>query len=174
MASDVLAVMDNLQLSRAALVGWSDGACTSLVLAGQAPERVTGVFFFGCNMDPSGTKEITQPMPILGRCFGRHATDYAALSATPDQFKEFAAAVGEMMKTQPNYTAEDLAQIRVPVAIVHSEHDEFIKPEHAAYLCRSIAGADFIPLPGVSHFAPLQRPALFNDVLRGFLDNLRA
>src|ERR1700744_4394256 len=28
MASDVLAVMDALHLNRAALVGWSDGACT--------------------------------------------------------------------------------------------------------------------------------------------------
>ena len=33
MAADVLAVMDALQLERAALVGWSDGACTALVLA---------------------------------------------------------------------------------------------------------------------------------------------
>jgi pimeloyl-ACP methyl ester carboxylesterase len=123
MASDVLAVMDNLQLSRAALVGWSDGACTSLILARQAPERVAGVFFFGCNMDPSGTKAITQPIPTLDRCFSRHAKDYAALSATPDQFKAFVAAVEEMMKTQPNYTAADLAEIRVPVAIVQSEHD---------------------------------------------------
>src|ERR1700729_3949236 len=51
MASDVLAVMDSLQLARAALVGWSDGACVALVLASQTPERVAGVFFFGCNMD---------------------------------------------------------------------------------------------------------------------------
>src|SRR5262245_32556970 len=33
MASDVSAVMDTLQLEKAGLVGWSDGACTALVLA---------------------------------------------------------------------------------------------------------------------------------------------
>ena len=37
MASDVLAVMDHLQLEKAAFVGWSDGACTALVLARNAP-----------------------------------------------------------------------------------------------------------------------------------------
>jgi pimeloyl-ACP methyl ester carboxylesterase len=37
---------------RRTLVGWSDGACTALVLARQAPERVRGVFFFACNMAP--------------------------------------------------------------------------------------------------------------------------
>jgi pimeloyl-ACP methyl ester carboxylesterase len=169
MASDVLAVMDALHLEKAAVVGWSDGACVALILAMKAPARIAGVFFFGCNMDPSGAKEIAQPNPILARCLGRHARDYAQLSATPDQFKAFAEAVGLMMKTQPNYSARDLADIHVPVAIVQSEHDEFIKPEHAEYLARSIPGAELILLPGVSHFAPLQRPEQFNSVMRAFL-----
>jgi pimeloyl-ACP methyl ester carboxylesterase len=55
------------------------------------------------------------------------------------------------------------------VAIVQSERDEFIKPEHAEYLARSIPGAELILLRGVSHFAPLQRPAQFNTVLLAFL-----
>jgi pimeloyl-ACP methyl ester carboxylesterase len=168
MASDVVAVMDALHLEKAAFVGWSDGACIALILAMKASARVAGVFYFGCNMDPSGAKEIV-PAPILDRCFGRHAKDYAQLSATPDQFKAFAAAVGLMQKTQPNYSARDMAAIHVPVAIVQSEHDEFIKPEHAEYLARSIPGAELILLPGVSHFAPLQRPEQFNSVMRAFL-----
>ncbi|QND54601.1 alpha/beta hydrolase (plasmid) [Phyllobacterium sp. 628] len=171
MATDVLAVMDALAIEKAAIVGWSDGACIALVLASQAPARIAGVFFFACNMDPSGTREV-EPSPLLDRCFGRHVKDYAALSATPDRFEEFLAAVGLMMKTEPNYTADDLAKIRVPVAIVLGEHDEFIKPEHAAYLARSIPGAELITLPGVSHFAPLQRPDLFNDTVLSFLDGL--
>lgn len=174
MASDVLAVTDALRLKKAAVVGWSDGACIGLILAMKAPARIAGVFFFGCNMDPSGTKDIAQPNPILERCFGRHARDYAQLSATPDQFKAFADAIGQMMKTEPNYSAGDLAGIRVPVAIVQSEHDEFIRPEHAEYLARSIRGAELIILPGVSHFAPLQRPGQFNNVVRAFLEKVLA
>ena len=169
MASDVLAVMDTLRLEKAAVVGWSDGACTALILGSQAPARVAGVLFFGCNMDPSGTKEIAWPNPILERCLSRHAKDYARLSSTPDLFKEFAAAVGQMMKSQPNYSARDLEAIRVPVSIVQSEHDEFIKLEHAQYLARTIPAAELILLPGVSHFAPLQRPEQFNSVIRAFL-----
>jgi pimeloyl-ACP methyl ester carboxylesterase len=169
MASDVSAVMDFLQIEQAGLVGWSDGACTALVLASKAPERAAGVFFFACNMDPSGTKEITEFTPILRRCISRHVKDYQQLSATPDQFEAFSDAVGLMQKTQPNYSARDLAHISVPVAIVQSEHDEFIKREHAEYLARSIPNAQFIELPGVSHFAPLQRPEQFNRAMLGFL-----
>src|SRR5678815_1533922 len=107
MASDVLAVMDSLDIELAALVGWSDGACTSIVLASNQPERVAGVFFFACNTDPSGVKEF-KFTPIIKCCINRHMKDYAQLSSTPDKFDEFSDAVGLMQRTQPNYSADDL------------------------------------------------------------------
>lgn len=171
LATDVAAVMDQLQIAKAALVGWSDGACTALVLATTAAQRVAGVFFFACNMDPSGTKEI-EFTPTLQRCFNRHVQDYAQLSATPEQFEEFSNAVGLMQRTEPNYTAQDLAQITVPVTSVLGEYDEFIKREHAEYLAQTIPGADFVLLAGVSHFAPLQRPELFNHAVLTFLNQV--
>jgi len=79
-----------------------------------------------------------------------------------------------MQRTQPNYSADDLAKIRVPVAIVYSEHDEFITREHAQYLARSLPNAEFIELPNVSHFAPLQRPELFNAAMRTFLGRIKS
>lgn len=168
MGSDVLTVMDKLKIAKAAFVGWSDGACTALILGEKNPERVTGVFYFACNMDASGAKEF-EFTPIIGRCLNRHKKDYSQLSATPDRFDKFSDAVGLMQSTQPNYSMEDLGKISVPVAIVHSEHDEFIKREHAEYLARSIPNAEFVFLPGVSHFAPLQRPEQFNEVMLAFL-----
>jgi pimeloyl-ACP methyl ester carboxylesterase len=174
MASDVLAVMDKLNFEKSVLVGWSDGACTSLILGSIVPDRVAGVFFFACNMDPSGTKQIIESSPILKRCLNRHKRDYERLSTTPDQFDEFSKAVGIMQKTQPNYSANGLAKISVPVAIVHSEHDEFIKREHAEYLASTIPNAELINLDGVSHFAPLQRPEQFNTALLEFLSKIIA
>lgn len=168
MASDVLAVMDRLHLERAALVGWSDGACTALILAAEAPSRAAGVFYFACNMDPSGVKPF-EATSTLNRCFARHAKDYAELSATPEDFKSFVEDASLMGRTQPNYSAHDLSKISVPVVIVQSEHDEFIKREHAEYLARSIPNAEFVLLNGVSHFAPLQRPELFNVALLEFV-----
>lgn len=171
MASDVLAVMDQLKIERAAFIGWSDGACIAMILASQVPARVAGVFFFACNMDPSGTKEF-EFTPVIGRCINRHIQDYKQLSSTPDNFDEFSEAVGLMQRTQPNYSVQDLAQVSVPVAIVQSEHDEFIKREHAEYLAQNIPNAEFIELMGVSHFAPLQRPDQFNNTMLAFLDKV--
>jgi pimeloyl-ACP methyl ester carboxylesterase len=167
MASDVLAVMDALRLAKAGFVGWSDGACTALILAAQTASRVAGVFFFACNMDPSGVKPF-EASPTLNRCFSRHTKDYAQLSATPEHFKDFVEDVSLMQRTQPNYSARDLAGISVPVLIVQSEQDEFIKREHAEYLAQAIPDAEFLLLNGVSHFAPLQRPGQFNAAILEF------
>jgi pimeloyl-ACP methyl ester carboxylesterase len=171
MASDVLAVMDQLQVEKAAFIGWSDGACIAMILASQVPARVAGVFFFACNMDPSGTKEF-EFTPIIGRCINRHIADYKHLSSTPDNCDEFSEAVALMQRTQPNYSVQDLAQVSVPVTIVQSEHDEFIKHEHAEYLTKNIPNAEFVELMGVSHFAPLQRPDQFNNTMLAFLSRV--
>jgi pimeloyl-ACP methyl ester carboxylesterase len=173
MAADVLAVMDQLDIQTAAFIGWSDGAVIALTIAMKAPEHVSGVFFFACNVDANGAKKIAELSPILQRCLGRHAMDYAQLSATPDDFTAFHQALSVMMTTQPNYTATDLEQVRVPVTIVHSEHDEFITREHADYLASTIPHAEYVHLTGVSHFAPLQRPALFNAAMLAFLRKLQ-
>jgi pimeloyl-ACP methyl ester carboxylesterase len=174
MAKDVLAVMDALRLDRSALVGWSDGATVAMLVAATAPERVTGVMFFASNLDPSGVKQIGDPMPLtLQRCFARHAKDYAALSSTPDDFETFVSDVTRMMQSEPDFSKSELLAIRVPVTIVHSENDEFIKREHADYLARTISNKTPVVLEGVSHFAPLQRPDLFNRAMLEFLDRLK-
>jgi pimeloyl-ACP methyl ester carboxylesterase len=170
MASDVIAIMDRLRLQRSALIGWSDGACTALILARRKPDQVAGVFFFACNMDPSGLKEfVFNPDSSLGRCFARHTQDYARLSATPDQFEAFTAAVGLMQRTQPDWSVRELAEVSVPVAVVQGEHEEFIKEEHAKHLAQNIPKAELTILRSVSHFAPLQRPDIFNEAMLEFV-----
>jgi len=74
-----------------------------------------------------------------------------------------------MQRTQPDYSAQDLADIHVPVVIAQSEHDEFIKFEHAEYLAQAIPGARLVVLPDVSHFAPWQEPDLFTGTILDFL-----
>jgi pimeloyl-ACP methyl ester carboxylesterase len=169
MASDVVAVMDALQVKRAAVVGWSDGAIIGLVMALKDPDRLTRVFAFAANMDPSGVKPDTGANPTFARFEGEAARAYARLSPTPGGFADFAAAINRMWDQEPNYAAADLAGIRTPVAIVDGDHDEAIKREHTEYLARSIPGARLIILPGVSHFAMLQDPKAFDAAMLGFL-----
>nr|WP_250890340.1 alpha/beta hydrolase [Sphingobium nicotianae] len=169
MASDVIAVMDQLKLRKAAIVGWSDGAIIGLVLAIRNPERLTCVFAFAANMDPSGVNLDATEKPPFSTFVAQARKDYERLSPTPDKFDDFLAAIGKMWETEPNYSAADLGKIHVPVAIVDGDHDEAIKAAHTAYLARSIPGARLIWLKDASHFAMMQDPAGFNAALDAFL-----
>ena len=66
-----------------------------MVLAAQHAARVAGVFYFACNIDPSGVKpfEVT---PVLNRCLERHRADYASMSATPNGFEQLMTDLGKM------------------------------------------------------------------------------
>lgn len=171
MAGDTRAVMDELGIARAAIIGWSDGADIGLVMAHDTPERVSGVFFFACNVDGTGTLPF-KPTPLIDRIYSHHVSDYAKLSPTPAAFERMRDDLGVMQASQPDYSAADLAAIQTPVWAVLGEHDEFIKREHIQYIARTIPGAKLRILPGVSHFAPLQRPAAFNAALLEFLSDV--
>jgi len=168
MAADTRAVMGKLGIAQAAFVGWSDGADTALVLAHDTPARSAGVFFFACNVDATGTLPF-KLTPEIERIYNHHVADYAALSPLPAGFEAMRDDLGRMQAAQPNYDAPKLAAVSVPVWCVLGEHDEFIRREHLEYVARTIPGGRFLLLPGVSHFAPLQRPELFNRAVLDFI-----
>lgn len=169
-ADDVIAVMNALHLPQADIVGWSDGGNTALVMAMKSPSRIHKLFAFGANMNADAAKPDAFKAPILGPVVTRLQATYARVSPTPAGFGALHTAVEAMQKTEPNYGAAALAAIHGPsVAIVDAEHEEFIKPEHTAYLARTIPGATLTILPGVSHFAPWQAPDQFNRAMLSFL-----
>ena len=95
MASDVVAVMDHLTLPPADVVGWSDGAIIGLVMALKHPDRVTRVFAFAANMDPSGVKDDVETNPTFAGFEKQAAVDYRSLSPTPTDYADFQAALDD-------------------------------------------------------------------------------
>jgi pimeloyl-ACP methyl ester carboxylesterase len=168
MASDVLALMDQLHIQKAALVGWSDGAIIGLDIAIHHPERLTRLFAFAANFDPSGVKDVNQS-PVFTAYIERASHEYEKLSPTPTEYKAFLDNVGNMWATEPHFSEEQLRGIAVPTWIVDADHDEAIKRENTDYMAAQIPGAGELILPAVSHFAFLQDPAMFNQTLLRFL-----
>jgi pimeloyl-ACP methyl ester carboxylesterase len=172
MASDVIGLMDFLRVRKAAVVGWSDGAIIGLDIAMKHPERLTKLFAFAANSDPSGVADIGQS-PVFNGFIARAETEYGRLSPTPDGYKSFLAQIEKMWESQPKWTAAELHAITVPTWIVDGDHDEAIKRENTEFMAAQIPGAGLLLQPEVSHFSFLQDPGQFDSDVLHFLEHVK-
>src|ERR1700733_10617885 len=168
MASDVLALMDYLHIRQAALIGWSDGAIVGLDIAINHTDRLTRLFAFAANSDPSGVKDVGKS-PVFQSFQQRASQEYLRLSPPPTQFNVFEANIEQMWASQPHFTDEQLSHIKVPTGIVDGDHDEAMKGENTDHMAALIPGAGELILPEASHFAFIQDPAMFNSAALHFL-----
>jgi pimeloyl-ACP methyl ester carboxylesterase len=168
MSSDVLGLMDYLHIRRAALVGFSDGGIIGLDIAIHHPERLTRLFAFAANSDPSGVKDVSKNRTFAA-FIARAGREYQRMSPTPGQYQMFLASIEKMWTVEPHFTDRQLSHISVPTWIVDGDHDEIITRENTDHMAALIPGAGELILPQASHFAFLQGPVMFNQALLVFL-----
>jgi pimeloyl-ACP methyl ester carboxylesterase len=169
MAKDVIQVLDRLKIQRVSLVGWSDGGCIGYDLAINHPQRLARLFAFGADADVSGLNDDGANSAVFRAYSARVRDEYRRLSPTPEQWENFDAAINKMWYSLPAYTADQLRSVAVPTTIADGEHDEVIRPEHVKYIAATIPHARLVVIPDVSHFAMLQNPKAFGDVVLEFL-----
>jgi pimeloyl-ACP methyl ester carboxylesterase len=169
MADDVVGLLDYLQIGKASVVGWSDGAILGLDLAVRHPDRVSRVFAFAANTDSSGVVNGVEKNPTFAAFIARAGKEYEKLSPTPRQYSGFVGAISRMWATQPNWTAAQLKAIRTPVLVVDGDHDEAIRRPHTEQIAATIPGAGLLILPNTSHFSFLQDPESFTWHILHFL-----
>jgi pimeloyl-ACP methyl ester carboxylesterase len=172
MASDVVALMDYLKIDKAALVGWSDGAIIGLDIALHHPERLTKLFAFAANSDPSAVKDVDKS-PVFSAFIARARQEYQQLSPTPKEYDAFLKQIEKMWDSEPHWTANDLHTIKVPTWIVDADHDEAIKRENTLFMADNIPGSGLLIQPQVSHFSFLQDPGQFNGDVQHFLEHVQ-
>jgi pimeloyl-ACP methyl ester carboxylesterase len=172
MASDVVALMDYLKIDKAALIGWSDGAIIGLDIAMHHPERLTKLFAFAANSDPSAVKDVEHD-PVFGAFIARARTEYEKLSPTPKEYDAFLKQITKMWDSEPHWSAADLAAIKVPTWIVDADHDEAIKRDNTLFMADAIPGSGLLIQPEVSHFSFLQDPQQFNADVLHFLEHVK-
>ena len=173
MASDVVALLDYLKIDKAALIGWSDGAIIGLDIAMRHPERLSKLFAFAANSDPSAVKDVEHD-PVFSTFIARARTEYEKLSPTPKEYDAFLKQITKMWESEPHWTAADLAAIKVPTWIVDADHDEAIKRDNTLFMADNIPGSGLLIQPEVSHFSFLQDPQQFNADVLHFLKHVPA
>jgi pimeloyl-ACP methyl ester carboxylesterase len=180
MASDYLALLDHLKIGKVALVGWSDGGIIGLDIAMRHPERLTALFAQAANATTDGVLPNLDKHPVFGGFMQKMRADYDRLHAWSRQqrgeksaasdYDAFMEQIGHMWASQPSWTKEQLAAIRVPTAIAAGDHDEAIAYPHTEYLARTIPGAWQVILADASHFAMLQDPDGYTEAVLAFIE----
>jgi pimeloyl-ACP methyl ester carboxylesterase len=170
--TDVIGLLDFLDISRAAIVGWSDGAITGIRLASFHSDRLTSLFAFGANVTPDGLKPGGAKTETFASFASRCRQEYLSLSPHPERWPKLTHELGRMWHSEPNFTKAQLSKIDKPVAVADGEYDEIIKSAHTKQISAAIRGSSLLILPNVSHFAMLQNPAEFNSAVNKFLSNV--
>lgn len=200
LATDVLALADDLGWDRFALVGHSMGGAVAQLIALDHPERLTGLVLASTFHGP--VPGVTLELVELGRWIVREsgmAGLAAALAARRAENPDSVAAFERLQEARPGHaersrqrlestspdmwmalaprfvTHEDrldrLAAIDVPTAVIVGELDSTML-EDCRRIAAAIPGAHLTVIPDAGHVPQLEQPDAWWKALSAFLDAL--
>jgi pimeloyl-ACP methyl ester carboxylesterase len=169
MVEDTAAALKKLEISNAALFGWSDGGIVALGLAARHPSLVRAVATIGAGFshDAEGP-EFKQRMRQL-------SPDNEHLAPFRDAYSKVAPAADwpkliekekDMYFAFKGYHEAELRALKAPLLVMLGDQD-FTRLEHANQLFRMVPKGRLAVLPGTDHSAPVARA---NWVLPMLLD----
>jgi pimeloyl-ACP methyl ester carboxylesterase len=155
--SDLLALLDHLNIKRAALIGHSDGGTISLYFAVVHPERVACLVTIAAHI-------YVLPKMYIGMLGVRQTFEMTPNSAAASNVHGDHTAVFDNWFNgwvRPENHAWDmrpvLRQIRCPALVIQGLEDEHATPQHAEDIAAAITGAELWLVPEAGHM--LQRDA---------------
>lgn len=161
---DLCDFMEELEISEAVILGFSDGANIAMKFAMKYPSRVKALILNGGNLNPSGVKITTQlPIEIGYKIAGRFA------SKSPEA-KKNAEMLG-LMVNDPNIERNELSKITAPVLVICGRND-IIRESHTKEIAKNIPNAKLSIMKG-NHFIANKRYIIFNKEVEDFLQNVR-
>jgi len=174
LASDVVALLDELGIAQADFIGFSLGGLTALEIAVRHPERVGRLVLAATQYRQGGyhddvrTPDYTSPRLPSQADFQAMADAYAAVAPHAEHFQDFLAKVTAAAHAPLPWTADDLRALEAPTLLVVGDRD-FVRVEHAAEMLELIPGAALAVLPATTHVALMRRTSLLVPLLTGFL-----
>lgn len=166
---EAVAYLEDVVTEPAHLIGHSDGAIISLMVAMRRPDLVKSVVAFGGNFHYNGTL----PMPEWdGSVSPEDRAEYSITSPdAPETLDGKIAKMFSIWKSEPTFTVADIARIKCPVLVLVGD-DDVIDHKHSVLMFESIPQARLAVMPGTSHQAHKEKPEMFQMFIREFLENL--
>lgn len=159
-ALDLKELMDRLQVDRAILLGFSDGANIAMKFALKYPDRVKALVLNGGSLHTKGVKGSIQIPIEIGY---RLAKLFAGKS---EEAKRHMEILG-LMVNEPNIDPAALHTLQMPTLVIAGTRD-MIKENHTKLIAKSIPNAKLSIIKG-NHFIAQKKPQEFNREVEAFL-----
>ena len=159
-AEDLHDFMDEKNIAKAYLLGFSDGGNIALEFALKHPERIDKMILDGANLFPGGVKALYQwPIEVGYRIAN-------LFSKKSEKAKQNAEMLG-LMVNEPHIDPSELSCLTMPVLVVAGTKD-MIKDSHTRLIYKSLPNAQLAILEG-NHFVANKNAEAFNKVVADFL-----
>jgi len=193
MVEDAIAVLDHLDIERAAWAGLSMGGMVAMHAAISYPDRVSSILLLDTHAGAETTYKklkyramsagarafgVRPFLPaVLPLLFGR--TTLAENRALVDDWKprfeaihvpSLATAVSALTR-RPSIVHE-LGSVRCPSLVIVGEEDASLPPPNSEEIADALANASLVVIPRAGHLSPLEKPEEVTEVMLKFLDDL--
>ena len=165
MMEDYNALLDQLNVSKANIIGWSDGGILSLLLAIHHPDKVNKMAIMGANLRPDETAVNAWTHELL-EPFSKTVDEMIRSKDTTADWL-LNRQLLDLLMTQPDIALESLRQIEAPVLVMAGDKD-IIRTGHTVEIFDNLRQAHLAILPGSTHWAPQTDPAGFNALVETF------
>ena len=187
LADDLAALLDQLGIKRAAVLGMSMGGYTALAFAVRHPSRLDGAGPLRHagrrrqRRDPEGARRrhrphqghrvrgLTSTAAWRGCSPARRRRRWSP-SCAPAPRRGAASLIAgiEALRDRVDRTTE-LDAIRVPTLAIRGSDDQVTPADDMQQMAAAIAGATFVTIPGAGHLSHIEAPEAFERALTPFL-----
>jgi len=162
MADDYAALLDQMKIDSAYVIGWSDGGINGLLLAIRHPEKVKKLAVTGANLWPDTTAVVNEVEQMV-------LPSYNVLKTKRDKNAQEKAGwkLLRLLIEEPHIPLTDLHKISIPTLVIGGDHD-VIKPEHTLLIAQNIPNSYLWILPNSCHSTPIIYKDEFNKEIDAF------
>lgn len=162
MADDYAALLTEMKIDSAFVIGWSDGGINGLLLAIRHPEKVKKLAVTGANLRPDTTAVFPEILDMFAPSLKMMKSKKDLNAEQKIQLK-----LTKLLLEQPNIPLKDVQKIKVPALIIGGDHD-VIKEEHTMEIYKQLVQGYLWILPNSGHSTPLVYTEEFNKVVDDF------
>ena len=180
MADDIAALIEDLNLQKPSICGWSDGGQIALEIAMRYP-GLASAYIAGAvevsdydsqslkdwGFEGSGEVNFDQIQSVTPEYV--EMIQEAHSHQGSEYWKELLTGISTMWFTPLNYTDEDFSKISAATLIMIGDRDQFIPVEHAVEMYRLIPNAELAVVPNGDHALPRTKVDVFADTVMDFL-----